>query len=36
MSVTIYGRHDDDAVFEDDNGPARIPGAEIARILTRN
>jgi hypothetical protein len=25
MSVTVYGRHDDDAVFEDDNGPARIP-----------
>ena len=27
MSVTVYGRHDDDAVFEDDNGPARIPRA---------
>ena len=36
MSVTIYGHHDGDAIFEDDNGPARIPGAEIARILTRN
>ena len=25
MSVAVYGRHDDDAVFEDDNGPARVP-----------
>ena len=25
MSVTVYGRYDDDAVFEDDNGPARVP-----------
>ena len=25
MSVTVYGRYGDDAVFEDDNGPASIP-----------
>jgi hypothetical protein len=32
MSVTVYGRHDDDAVFEDDNGPARIPLRALAML----
>jgi hypothetical protein len=32
MSVTVYGRHDDDAVFEDDNGPARIPLRALALL----
>ncbi len=25
MSVTIYGHHDGDAIFEDEGGMARIP-----------
>ena len=32
MSVTVYGRHDDDAVFEDDNGPARVPLRALAML----
>ena len=32
MSVTIYGRYDDDAIFEDDNGPARIPLRALAML----
>ena len=33
MSVTVYGRHDDDAVFEDDNGPARVPLRALAMTV---
>ena len=31
MSVTVYGRHDDDAVFEDDNGIERF-SATLAQL----
>lgn len=32
MSVTIYGQHAHDAIFEDDNGWARVPLNELDRL----
>ena len=32
MSVTIYGHHDGDAIFEDDNGIARVPLRALAML----
>ena len=32
MSVTVYGRYGDDAVFEDDNGLASVPLRALAML----
>ncbi len=35
VSVTIFGRHDGDVIFDDDNGPAVVPLAELDDLHRR-
>jgi hypothetical protein len=35
VSVTIYGRHDGDVIFEDENGWASIPVRRVGRPVLR-